>query len=95
MTTIMKMANRIDINCENPIQVVVFARILFAIFNEALWAQHDGVAEAHDIDTAMQYGVNYPQGPFKWMDGIGNDLVMETMKSLESMTADGRFTTPH
>ncbi len=95
MTTIMKMANQIDISCENPIQMVVFARILFAIFNEALWAQHDGVAEAHDIDTAMQYGVNYPQGPFKWMDGIGNDLVMETMKSLESMTADGRFTTPH
>ncbi|MBG83606.1 MAG: 3-hydroxyacyl-CoA dehydrogenase [Phycisphaerae bacterium] len=94
MGSIMKMANQLDLKCQNPIQTIVFARILFAILNEALWAQHDGVAEAADIDTAMQYGVNYPIGPFKWMEDIGLDLVKETMKSLESMTGDGRFITP-
>ena len=94
MSSVMKMTNQINASCENPIQQIVFARILFAVLNEALWARHDGVAEATDIDTAMQYGVNYPMGPFKWMEEIGPDLVKETMKSLESMTGDGRFITP-
>ncbi len=62
--------------------------------NEALWARHDGVAEEADIDTAMRYGVNYPRGLFEWMDEIGQELVEETMNSLESMTGEGRFITP-
>ena len=94
MTSIMRMTSRIEVECENPIQRIVFARILFAVMNEALWARHDGVAEATDIDTEMRYGVNYPRGPCEWMDEIGPELVMDTMKSLESMTGEGRFITP-
>ena len=94
MTSIMRMTDRINVASGNPIQQLVFARILFAVMNEALWARHDGVAEEADIDTAMRYGVNYPRGLFEWMDEIGQELVEETMNSLESMTGEGRFITP-
>ena len=92
--SLARMTSRIEVECENPIQRIVFARILFAVMNEALWARHDGVAEANDIDTAMRYGVNYPRGPFEWMDEIGPELVMDTMNSLESMTGEGAFHHP-
>lgn len=94
MSSVLKMADTVDSSFENPVQKLVFARILFAIFNEALWAKHDGVAMETDIDTAMKYGVNYPLGPFEWMDRIGLELVTVTMKSLETMTGNGRFITP-
>ena len=79
---------------EDPIQQIIFSRILCALINEALWARADGVAGERDIDTAMKYGVNYPRGPFEWMTDTGQERVLEAMKSLESMTDTGRFIPP-
>ena len=38
-------------------------RILMPYINEAVWALHDGVAEAEAIDTIAKLGFNHPMGP--------------------------------
>ncbi len=44
-------------------------RILSTIINEAFYALEDGIATPEDIDRAMKFGVNYPEGPFTWCKG--------------------------
>jgi 3-hydroxybutyryl-CoA dehydrogenase len=75
-------------------QAVVFARILSALMNEAMWASHDGVADLHDIDTAVQYGVNYPRGLFDWRTSIGEEPLNTLLAALDASTEDGRFKAP-
>ncbi|MDP6601613.1 MAG: 3-hydroxyacyl-CoA dehydrogenase NAD-binding domain-containing protein [Phycisphaerales bacterium] len=77
-----------------PQQRFAFTRILSAVLNEADWANRDGVAEPVDIDVAMQAGVNYPRGPFKWRAQIGEARVRDTLDALESLFGDGRFARP-
>ncbi|MDG2424645.1 MAG: 3-hydroxyacyl-CoA dehydrogenase NAD-binding domain-containing protein [Phycisphaerales bacterium] len=77
-----------------PMQKLIFSRILCGLFNEALWAHHDGVGDTQDIDTAMKYGVNYPRGPFEWISDIGDPVVRKAMEALEDMTGTGRFRPP-
>ncbi len=72
----------------------IFSRILCGIFNEAMWAEKDGVASAEDIDTALRLGTNYPKGPFEWMKQIGMDHVQETLTSLSETVSDDRFSAP-
>lgn len=75
-------------------QAMVFARVLAALINEAMWAEHDGVAAAADIDTAVQYGVNYPRGLLAWRDAIGPDRLHALLGELDAATDDARFTPP-
>tara|TARA_Y100000589_G_scaffold222200_1_gene209767 strand:- start:1144 stop:1563 length:420 start_codon:yes stop_codon:yes gene_type:complete len=91
---IQRFTQKASRGSDDPVQQIVFARILCALMNEALWAKADGVATEQDIDTAMKYGVNYPRGPFEWMADTGREYTAEAMKSLESMTAAGRFIPP-
>jgi len=77
-----------------PIQQVIFTRILCGLLNEAMWAHADGVGEQADIDIAMRFGVNYPRGPFEWILNIGKPVVTTAMESLEQMTGTGRFCPP-
>ncbi|MCH2152204.1 MAG: 3-hydroxyacyl-CoA dehydrogenase NAD-binding domain-containing protein [Phycisphaerales bacterium] len=91
---IQRFTQKASRGSDDPVQQIVFARILCALMNEALWAKADGVATEQDIDTAMKYGVNYPRGPFEWMADTGPEYTAEAMKSLESMTAAGRFIPP-
>ena len=75
-------------------EAIVFARILGALINEAMWAEHDGVATAADIDTAVQYGVNYPRGLLAWRDAIGPPQVSALLQALDAATDDDRFVAP-
>jgi 3-hydroxybutyryl-CoA dehydrogenase len=77
-----------------PRQHIAVTRILAAVLNEACWARRDGVADPADIDVAMRTGVNYPKGPFQWIDAIGESLYRDTLAALESATMDGRFIAP-
>src|SRR5437667_163876 len=46
-------------------------RILMPFINEAVWALHDGVAEAEAIDTIARLGFAYPLGTLALADLIG------------------------
>jgi 3-hydroxybutyryl-CoA dehydrogenase len=76
-----------------PLQVAMM-RVLCGLFNEAMWAKADGVAEAHAIDTAMLFGVNYPKGPFQWMVDLGEPVVDAAFEALCADVSEDRFARP-
>ncbi|MEM7227419.1 MAG: 3-hydroxyacyl-CoA dehydrogenase NAD-binding domain-containing protein [Planctomycetota bacterium] len=75
----------------DSLEAYIFARVLSAIFVQAILACDRGVASPADIDIALQYGVNYPRGPFEWMKSIGSSYVNPVMDGLNASTFDQRF----
>jgi 3-hydroxybutyryl-CoA dehydrogenase len=61
---------------------LVLPRIVCCLVNEAAYALMEGVAQAQDIDAAMQLGTNYPYGPLAWGDLIGLDVVLAVLRGL-------------
>lgn len=47
---------------------LVVARTIAMLVNEAADAVHQGVCSEQGADSAMRLGVNYPAGPFEWLD---------------------------
>ncbi|BBK30459.1 3-hydroxybutyryl-CoA dehydrogenase [Stella humosa] len=50
-----------------------------------------GVAAPADIDTAMQLGLNYPQGPLAMTDQIGASQVHAILQAIQAATGDDRY----
>jgi 3-hydroxybutyryl-CoA dehydrogenase len=68
----------------------IFPRTIVQIINEAYFALEEGVASKEDINRAMKFGVNYPQGPFEWSEG--RELYVTTLLSeLFTKTQDKRY----
>ena len=44
----------------------------------------EGYASVADIDTALQFGLGYPAGPFAMIDAIGADEVLAVCEELAS-----------
>jgi 3-hydroxybutyryl-CoA dehydrogenase len=66
-------------------------RILMPFINEAVWALHDGVADAEAIDTIAKLGFAHPIGPLALADLIGLDTCVAIMEVLERGLADSRY----
>jgi 3-hydroxybutyryl-CoA dehydrogenase len=66
-------------------------RILMPFINEAVWALHDGVAEAKAIDTIAKLGFAHPLGPLALADLIGLDTCVAIMEVLRDGLQDGRY----
>jgi len=66
-------------------------RILMPFINEAVWALHDGVAEAEAIDTIAKLGFAHPMGPLALADLIGLDTCVAIMKVLQQGLGDERY----
>ena len=66
-------------------------RILMPFINEAVWALHDGVAEAEAIDTIAKLGFAHPLGPLALADLIGLDTCVAIMEVLQQGLADDRY----
>jgi 3-hydroxybutyryl-CoA dehydrogenase len=66
-------------------------RILMPYINEAVWALHDGVAEAEAIDTIAKLGFAHPMGPLALADLIGLDTCVAIMKVLQDGLGDDRY----
>lgn len=75
----------------SDLQNYIFARILGGLIVQATLAYARGVAEKTDIDTALKYGVNYPQGPFQWTEQIGPERVGRLLAALHRQLDDQRF----
>ena len=50
---------------------LVVARTLAMLINEAADAVQQGVCTPEGADAAMKLGVNYPAGPFEWLERLG------------------------
>ena len=66
-------------------------RILMPYINEAVWALHDGVAEAEAIDTIAKLGFNHPMGPLGLADLIGLDTCVAIMEVLSRGLGDTKY----
>jgi 3-hydroxybutyryl-CoA dehydrogenase len=70
---------------------LVLGRIFCQLVNEAAFAVTEGVGSAADIDVAMRYGYNYPQGPLEWADIVELDQVLATLDALRSELGEERY----
>ena len=66
-------------------------RILMPFIKEAVWALHDGVAEAEAIDTIARLGFAHPLGPLALADLIGLDTCVAIMEVLRDGLGDDRY----
>jgi 3-hydroxybutyryl-CoA dehydrogenase len=66
-------------------------RILMPFINEAVWALHDGVADAEAIDTVARLGFAHPLGPLALADLIGLDTCVAIMEVLERGLGNARY----
>jgi 3-hydroxybutyryl-CoA dehydrogenase len=66
-------------------------RILMPFINEAVWALHDGVAEADAIDTIAKLGFAHPMGPLALADLIGLETCVAIMEVLQEGLGDDRY----
>jgi len=75
----------------NDVPGFVSNRILMPFINEAVWALHDGVAEAGAIDTIARLGFAHPMGPLALADLIGLDTCLAIMEVLQEGLGDDRY----
>lgn len=66
-------------------------RILMPMINEAIFALHEGIASAKDIDTAMILGTNQPMGPLALADFIGLDTCLSICQVLYDGFKDSKY----
>ena len=59
-------------------------KALMPFLNESIKLLEEGVASKEDIDRAFVLGTNHPMGPLQLSDFIGVDVVLQTLKVLES-----------
>ena len=69
------------------------SRLGVALGLEAIRMLEDGVASAHDIDTAMELGYRHPMGPLRTTDIVGLDVRLSIAEELERAFG-ARFTPP-
>lgn len=72
--------------CKDRTGLVVDA-LLVGFLNDAVTMLDQGYAGVEEIDTAIQYGLGYPAGPFATIDHIGADEVLAIAEELSSGTA--------
>lgn len=76
---------------DNPLQKIIYDRIITMLINEAYDAVHFGVASEEDIDTAMTKGVNYPKGLIQWGSEIGLTEIASRMNRLYNKYQEDRY----
>jgi 3-hydroxybutyryl-CoA dehydrogenase len=70
------------------------SRLGVALGLEAMRMVEEGVADAKDIDTAMELGYNHPMGPLKLTDLVGLDVRLQIAEYLYREFGQERFRPP-
>lgn len=71
---------------DRPGQLIL--RTLAQLANAAADAVLDEVATPSDIDTAMVFGANHPEGPITWADRFGHAEMVVTLSNIASASGD-------
>ena len=66
-------------------------RILMPMINEAVYALHERVGKAEDIDSVMKLGMGHPMGPLTLADFIGLDVCLAILEVLHSGLGDPKY----
>jgi 3-hydroxybutyryl-CoA dehydrogenase len=70
------------------------SRLGVALGLEAMRMFEEGVADAKDIDTAMELGYNHPMGPLRLTDLVGLDVRLDIAEYLHAKLGAERFSPP-
>jgi 3-hydroxybutyryl-CoA dehydrogenase len=70
---------------------LVVARSIAMLINEAADAVHQGVCSEAAADAAMKLGVNYPAGPFEWLNLWGTTPVCQLLDALDAFYRGERY----
>jgi 3-hydroxybutyryl-CoA dehydrogenase len=70
---------------------LVVARTIAMLINEAADAVHQGVCDTAGADAAMKLGVNYPAGPFEWLEAWNAQAVIELLDRLDAHYRGERY----
>lgn len=68
-------------------------RTVCMLANEGADAVYQGVCDIPAVDSAMQFGLNYPQGPMRWADNIGLEHVQKVLGNLQAAYGLDRYRT--
>lgn len=63
---------------------LVVDALLVGFLNDAVTMLDEGYAGVNDIDTAIQFGLGYPAGPFATIDALGADEVLSIAEELHA-----------
>lgn len=74
---------------DRPGQLVL--RALAQIANAAADTVVDQIASPEDVEIAMLYGANHPEGPLSWARRVGYDRVRAALGSIADETADALY----
>jgi 3-hydroxybutyryl-CoA dehydrogenase len=69
----------------------VVNRILCPMLNEAVFALHEGLASAEEIDIGMTLGCNHPIGPLALADLVGLDTLLAVMNVFYESFNDPKY----
>lgn len=70
---------------------MIAMRTVCMLANIGADAVNDGVCTEEAVDTAMLYGVNYPEGPLTWANKIGPEFVEDVLDNLGRTYTDVRY----
>lgn len=70
---------------------LIVTRTLAMLINEAADAITQGVCSADSADAAMKLGVNYPQGPFEWLEAWSVPEVVRVLEALDAYYRGERY----
>ena len=61
---------------------MVLTRTVAMLVNEASLLVQEEIADVEGVNLAMKKGLNYPLGPFEWVEKWGLISVVETLDNL-------------
>jgi 3-hydroxybutyryl-CoA dehydrogenase len=61
------------------------------LINEAADTVNQGVCTKEASNQAMRLGVNYPAGPFEWLDTLSSASVLKILDSLDNHYKGERY----
>lgn len=94
LTKLSEKIGKTPIVVNKDVPGFVANRIGFAGLLEAIRLCERNVSSAEDIDKAMKFGYNWPQGPLELADLIGLDVVLDTSEAIYKDTGDHKYGPP-
>ena len=79
------------VTCINDSPGFVGPRMVAMIGNLGCYMAEIGLASPEDIDTAMQLGLNYPQGSISLVERLGVPNTQRILEMLQAITGDDRY----
>jgi 3-hydroxybutyryl-CoA dehydrogenase len=72
---------------------LIVARTIAMLINEAADTVNQGVCTKEASNQAMRLGVNYPAGPFEWLDTWSSTSVIKILDGLDHHYKGERYRT--